>query len=410
MKSYIKCTNVDFESSRIEDFYDIQLNVKNCKNLKESFIDYCNVETLEGENAYYAQGFGLQTAKKGVIFNSFPPVLHLQLKRFDYDMENDRFVKINDRHEFDFELDLDEFIEDDGSGAPKVKQHYKLQAVLVHSGDLNAGHYYVIARPTLDSKWYRFDDDRVTPVSKMEILDDNFGGEIPAQTQVPKIKMGSKYFTNAYMLVYIRESDEREILAPIEPQDIPSHLVDRVQMDLEVEQKRQEELRDRHLYIPVLTILDRDLLSTSMGLDFGFPVDKSIPTENANVIREQKVRRTATVEELRAAIAQDLNLTPSQVRLWTVVQRQNKTCRIDDVIEINRSKFETNSALEELQSLAYKGAIDIRIFIETSQQVIALDNNKPVYFSPRITGQGKTVSFMVKHYDPTVMALKYYKY
>jgi ubiquitin carboxyl-terminal hydrolase 7 len=41
-----------------------------------------------------AEGFGLQDAKKGVIFQTFPPVLHLQLKRFEYDMERDAMVKV----------------------------------------------------------------------------------------------------------------------------------------------------------------------------------------------------------------------------------------------------------------------------------------------------------------------------
>jgi ubiquitin carboxyl-terminal hydrolase 7 len=94
MKSYIKCMNVDFESSRVEDYYDIQLNVKGCKNLVDSFDDYIEVETLEGENKYQAEGHGLQDAKKGVIFESFPPVLHLQLKRFEYDFVRDTMVKV----------------------------------------------------------------------------------------------------------------------------------------------------------------------------------------------------------------------------------------------------------------------------------------------------------------------------
>lgn len=41
-----------------------------------------------------AEGYGLQDAKKGVIFESFPPVLHLQLKRFEYDMMRDMMVKV----------------------------------------------------------------------------------------------------------------------------------------------------------------------------------------------------------------------------------------------------------------------------------------------------------------------------
>ena len=111
MKSYIRCVNVDFESSRSEEFYgqcmssnpssrllsfqtDIQLNVKGMRNLRESFQDYIAVETLEGDNKYQAEGHGLQDAKKGVIFQSFPPVLHLQLKRFEYDMQRDAMVKV----------------------------------------------------------------------------------------------------------------------------------------------------------------------------------------------------------------------------------------------------------------------------------------------------------------------------
>lgn len=94
MKSYIKCIDVDFESSRVEDYYDIQLNVKGCRNLIDSFDDYITVETLEGDNKYMAEGHGLQDAKKGVIFESFPPVLHLQLKRFEYDFMRDTMVKV----------------------------------------------------------------------------------------------------------------------------------------------------------------------------------------------------------------------------------------------------------------------------------------------------------------------------
>lgn len=94
MKSFIKCTHVEYESSRVEDFYDIQLNVKGCADINASFIEYCAKENLDGDNKYYAEGFGLQDATKGVIFKEFPPVLHLQMKRFEYDMERDMLVKV----------------------------------------------------------------------------------------------------------------------------------------------------------------------------------------------------------------------------------------------------------------------------------------------------------------------------
>lgn len=241
MKSYIKCVNVDYESSRIEEFngemmfiacsdvliarLDIQLNVKGMKNLHESFKDYVAVETLDGENKYHAEGYGLQDAKKGIIFQSFPPVLHLQLKRFEYDLQRDAMVKINDRHEFPFEIDLAEFL--DSSADRSQSWVYKLHGVLVHSGDLHGGHYFALIKPDGNSRWLKFDDDRVTPVTDKEVLEENYGGEpltgLPLALQRNQVR-AMKRFTNAYMLVYIRESALNEVLPPFVDEDTPAHL------------------------------------------------------------------------------------------------------------------------------------------------------------------------------------------
>ena len=73
----------------------------------------------------------------------------------------------------------------------------------------------------------KFDDDRVTPVTEKEVLEDNYGGEhsaiSPPANIRPTGKIG-KRFTNAYMLVYIRASAVDEILAPVLESDIPEHL------------------------------------------------------------------------------------------------------------------------------------------------------------------------------------------
>ena len=57
------------------------------RTLSDAFRDYVAVEMLDGENMYQAEGFGLQEARKGTIFQSLPPVLRLQLKRFEYDTQ-----------------------------------------------------------------------------------------------------------------------------------------------------------------------------------------------------------------------------------------------------------------------------------------------------------------------------------
>jgi ubiquitin carboxyl-terminal hydrolase 7 len=93
-KTYIRCINVEYASERIEDFWDIQLNVRGYKNLDASFRNYIAEETMDGENKYFAEGHGLQDAKKGVIFESFPDVLHLHLKRFEYDLNTYAMQKV----------------------------------------------------------------------------------------------------------------------------------------------------------------------------------------------------------------------------------------------------------------------------------------------------------------------------
>lgn len=73
---------------------DIQLNVKGVRCLEDAFEDYIQIETLTGENQYRADDLGLQDAHKGIVFESFPPVLHLQLKRFEYDCVKDQMIKV----------------------------------------------------------------------------------------------------------------------------------------------------------------------------------------------------------------------------------------------------------------------------------------------------------------------------
>lgn len=133
--------------------------------------------------------------------------------------------QINDRHEFPFEIDLVEFLDD---SADKTQSWvYKLHGVLVHSGDLHGGHYFALIKPDRDTRWLKYDDDRVTPVTDREVLEENYGGEMSnglvsnqQRNQVRQLKR----FTNAYMLVYIRESAIDDVLPPFTEKDTPPHL------------------------------------------------------------------------------------------------------------------------------------------------------------------------------------------
>lgn len=228
IKSYISCVNVDYEDSRIENFWDIQLNVSGNSNLLDSLKEYTQISMMDGETQYFAgDKYKFQDAKKGVIFMSFPDVLHLQLKRYEYDIRKNTMVKLNDRYEFPEVFNASPYLAKDADmSEPWI---YKLHGVLVHAGSLNSGHNYAFLKPNRDGDWfYKYDDDRVTKATMREVLEGNFGGEYRISSSRPRAppmkKTTAMLETSAYVLVYIRQCRLDKILAPVTTADIPSHL------------------------------------------------------------------------------------------------------------------------------------------------------------------------------------------
>ena len=94
----------------------------------------------------------MQDAEKGVLFKTFPPVIHMQLLRFQYDPLTDANVKINDKCEFTEEINLDKFLE---KPDPEHPANYILHAVLVHSGDNYGGHYVAYINPKVGRRHFK---------------------------------------------------------------------------------------------------------------------------------------------------------------------------------------------------------------------------------------------------------------
>ena len=51
IRSFITCLNVEYVSQREESFYDVQLDVKGCKDIYASLDKYTDKETLDGETS-----------------------------------------------------------------------------------------------------------------------------------------------------------------------------------------------------------------------------------------------------------------------------------------------------------------------------------------------------------------------
>jgi len=371
MISFIRCKNVDYQSKRVEPFYDIQLNVKGKRNIYESFKDYTAVETLDGDNKYDAGDFGLQEAEKGIIFQSFPPVLHLHLLRFQYDPLTDTNIKINDRFEFFESLDLSEFIQKpQPPDAPSPK--YTLHAVLVHSGDNHGGHYVVFINPKADGRWCKFDDDVVSRCSKQEGIDQNFGGNDD--------DVSVKHCTNAYMLVYIRD----DAIDSVSESDIPEQLCERLHEEKRQEAIRRKDRNEAHLYMNISIYTEENFMG-HRGIDLFDPEKtKSITL---------RVRKNASIKETLETIACQMKYPLDGIRLWPITARTNETSR------------PTNLEPEELNKpvgdLAENSGGTWNIFLEL------ISPDSPSKSLPPID-RATDVLLFFKLYDPRYQMLSYF--
>ena len=392
MKTYISCINVDYESSRIEDFWDVQLNVSGNKCLDDSFKDYVQVETMDGENKYFAEGHGLQDAKKGVIFESFPQVLHLQLKRFEYDINRDAMMKVNDRYAFPEIWDASPYLSEN---ADKSEPYiYQLHGVLVHSGDFNAGHYYAFLKPTADGHFYRFDDDRVTRATLKEALDDNFGGDYANLTngntgvRNPYTRtLSTKRSMSAYMLVYIRQSRLKNILLDVNEADTPEHLARRLNEERAEKERIRKEQQEAHLYLTV-DVIDDESFKAYEGFDL---TNWELDPNNPSNPRRHRVLRTLTVDDFIKTLADEHNAPPEHFRFWVMVNRQNKTVRPDQPIT------EGNISIEAAFVKHGSREKSFRLWLEKADTI---ENGKALWpeFAPQASSTAPILIFL-KYFD-----------
>ncbi|XP_072539942.1 ubiquitin carboxyl-terminal hydrolase 9X-like isoform X4 [Salminus brasiliensis] len=223
-----------------ESFTTLNVDIRNHQNLLDSMEQYVKGDLLEGANAYHCEKCNkkVDTVKR-LLIKKLPPVLAIQLKRFDYDWERECAIKFNDYFEFPRELDMEPYTVagvaklegDDLSPESQVihqnpslesesdgSSRYRLVGVLVHSGQASGGHYYsyIVQRHGNGSdgqrdRWYKFDDGDVTEC-KMdddeEMKNQCFGGEYMGEVFDHMMKRMSyrrqKRWWNAYILFYER--------------------------------------------------------------------------------------------------------------------------------------------------------------------------------------------------------------
>ncbi len=315
MRNYIRCCDVDYKSERIEVFYDLSLNVKGIPNIIGSFKQYVEAEKMQGDNRYKPNDeLGYQDADRGTEFAEFPAVLHLHLKRFEYDWERDCMAKINDRYEFTETMDLSEFCPVKEGAEPSPPSIYKLHSVMVHSGDVFGGHYYAYIRPKCTGdQWFKFDDDRVSAATPEQAIESNFG-VTPSQANV-----GFKRCSNAYMLVYVREADLPVVCKDVALESVPLALRQRFDAEQALDQEKQQKKLQERFNLCVSYCIEDDLKGVEgKGL---LPQD--------HTYRSLVIRKSAPVSALRAEFASILKCDAAEVALLnyqSFTASKNATC------------------------------------------------------------------------------------
>ncbi|KAK4790626.1 hypothetical protein SAY86_017930 [Trapa natans] len=320
---------------------------------------YVEVERLEGDNKYHAEGHGLQDAKKGVLFIDFPPVLQLHLKRFEYDFMRDTMVKVNDRYEFPLQLDLDrdngKYLSPDADRS--VRNLYTLHSVLVHSGGVHGGHYYAFIRPTLSDQWFKFDDERVTKEDMKMALEEQYGGEEELLQTNPGFNNMPFKFTkhsNAYMLVYIRECDKEKIICNVDEEDIAEHLRIRLKKEQGEKEDKRRYKAEAHLYTVIKLAREEDL-QEQIGREIYFDL---VDHEKVHSFRVPKqLSFTAFKEE----VAKEFGIPIQFQRFWIWEKRQNHTFRPNRPLT-PQEEAQNVGQLREISNKTYNA--ELKLFLE----------------------------------------------
>ncbi|KAL2326631.1 hypothetical protein Fmac_025689 [Flemingia macrophylla] len=345
---------------KLED--KMKLDVKGCKDVYASFDKYVEVERLEGDNKYHAEQYGLQ---------------------------------INDRYEFPLQLDLDR---DNGKylspeADRSIRNLYTLQSVLVHSSGVHGGHYYAYIRPTLSNQWYKFEDERVTKEDAKRALEEQYGGEEELPHSNPGFNNSPFKFTkysNAYMLVYIRESDKDKIICNVDEKDIAEHLRIRLRKEHEEKEMKRKEKAEAHLYTIIKVARDEDLRD-QIGKDIFFDL---VDHDKVPSFRIQKQMPLTLFKE---EIAKEFGIPIQYQRFWLWAKRQNHTYRPNKALTPHEEE-QSVGLLREVSNKANN--VDLKLFLEIE---MGLDL-QPI---PPPEKSKENLLLFFKHYEPSTEKLRY---
>ncbi|KZT28434.1 cysteine proteinase [Neolentinus lepideus HHB14362 ss-1] len=186
-----ECQNCHNRSERNSEFFELEIHLEhNCK-LEDRIGALLQPEILSGDNKYLCSHCdSLQDATRYAQLRQLPPVLHISLLRFVYDLSSMERKKCSHAVTFPMVLNMDQFLDARlfDSGGNRNRNVYHLRGVLLHRGPSAwHGHYEAQVYDVASKQWYQFDDESVTKPKSMAYLFDEADVDVEGESKtVPK--------------------------------------------------------------------------------------------------------------------------------------------------------------------------------------------------------------------------------
>lgn len=138
LSNQLVCEGCPHSSEREEQFMSLGVNIKNKPSLDEALKGFIEGEILDGDNAYFCETCRkkVRTLKR-LCIKHLPNILIVVLKRFEFNYDSMKKIKVNDYCSFPTELDMRKFTAEHLAGKelmPNDYYEFKLRGVVVHYG------------------------------------------------------------------------------------------------------------------------------------------------------------------------------------------------------------------------------------------------------------------------------------
>ena len=140
---------------REEKFLDLVIQTKGIQGVAHSLNQMFEFDKLDGDNKLFCESCNEKTdTLKGYRIQKLPPILTIDLNRFDFDYTTFQRVKVNDRFEYPLELDLSAHLDAEAVELPE-NCIYELKSVIIHRGGAYGGHYHAFIQDELgEGNWH----------------------------------------------------------------------------------------------------------------------------------------------------------------------------------------------------------------------------------------------------------------